>query len=190
MKKRLLHRPPNQSFNQPLTKPSNHPPVCVILDDIRSGHNVGSIFRTADALGVGKIYLAGYTPSPEDKFGRINKEIAKVALGAEKAVSWKMIKNVSALIKKLKTKKYKIVAVEQHARAKDYKNFKFGESGFAGCQFADCRAAFIFGNEVCGLSEKILSVCDEIVQIPMRGKKESLNVSVAFGIALSRILNL
>lgn len=162
----------------------NHQPVCVILDDIRSGHNVGSIFRTADALGIDKIYLAGFTPAPEDKFGRINKEIAKVALGAEKAVNWEATKKISAIIKKLKTEKYKVIAVEQRVGAKDYKDFKFGESS------ADCPTAFIFGNEIIGLSEKILSVCDEVVQIPMRGKKESLNVSVAFGIALSRILKL
>lgn len=162
----------------------SHSSVCVILADIRSGHNVGSIFRTADALGVAKIYLVGFTPAPEDKFGRINKEIAKVALGAEKTVNWEATKNIFALIKKLKTEKHKLVAVEQRVGAKDYKDFKFGESS------TDCPTAFIFGNEVNGLSEKILSVCDEVVQIPMRGEKESLNVSVAFGIALSRILKL
>ena len=186
MKKKFL--------NQPSSQPSNRPAVCAVLDDIRSSHNVGSIFRTADALNVGKIYLAGYTPAPKDKFGRANKEIAKVALGAERTVDWEVAKNTSGLIKKLKAENYKIVAVEQHPTASDYKKFKL--QGISSSKTKSelperfGRAVFVFGNEVSGLSEKILSVCDEIIQIPMRGKKESLNVSVAFGVALSRILNL
>ncbi len=158
--------------------------VCIILDNIRSSHNVGSIFRTADALGlgtVGRIYIAGYTPAPTDKFGRANKEISKVALGAEKTLDWEIAKSVSTLIKKLRSEKYKIVAVEQSSSAKDYKKFKLAVGS---------QTAFIFGNEVSGISKKNLALCDEIIQIPMRGEKESLNVSVAFGIALARILNL
>lgn len=151
----------------------------VILDDIRSSHNVGSIFRTADALSIDTIYLAGYTPAPKDKFGRVNTEISKVALGAEQTVAWEAAANVVGLIKKLKKAGYKIVGVEQDARAGDYKKFKFKNP-----------TAFIFGNEVDGLSKKVLTACDEIVQIPMHGQKESLNVSVAFGIAMARVLNL
>lgn len=151
----------------------------VILHDIRSGHNVGSIFRTADALGIGKIYLTGYTPAPKDRFNRTNKEIAKVSLGAEETVEWEATDDIFHLVEILKADKIKIVGVEQHRRAEDYKNFKI--SGLT---------AFIFGNEVLGLSEEVISACDDVVHIPMRGKKESLNVSVAFGVALSRILDL
>jgi len=151
----------------------------VILHDIRSSYNVGSIFRTADALGIDTMYLTGFTPAPRDQFGRDNKEICKVALGGEKSVQWKSLKSVTSIIKKLKAEGYVVVAVEQHPRATDYKNFKVRRP-----------TVFIFGNEVLGISEKIISLCDEVVSIDMRGKKESLNVSVAFGIALARILNL
>lgn len=165
-------------------KTSQKPSICAILDNVRSSHNVGSMFRTADALGVEKMFLVGYTPTPKDQFGRVNKEIAKVALGAEVDVPWESVKTAVSLIKKLKTEKdgaYHVVAVEQHPTAIDYKKFTLNAK--AG------RVAFIFGNEVDGVSEKTLALCDEIVQIPMQGKKESLNVSVAFGIALARMLD-
>ncbi|HLP44121.1 MAG TPA: TrmH family RNA methyltransferase [Candidatus Nanoarchaeia archaeon] len=153
--------------------------ISVVLHDIRSSHNVGSMFRTADALGIDKIYLSGYTPAPKDKFQRINTEIAKVALGAEQTIPWESVKDVSVLIEKLRLEKNTIIAVEQHADAKDYKDFKVKGA-----------TVFIFGNEVEGISEDVLSQCDGFVEIPMRGKKESLNVSVAFGVALARILDL
>lgn len=151
----------------------------VILDDVRSSHNVGSIFRTSDALGVSKIFLTGYTPAPKDKFGRVNRELCKVALGGEQSVAWESVATAAGVIKKLKGEGYKIVAVEQDKRAVDYKKFKMNGP-----------TAFVFGNEVDGLPAKIISACDDVVEIPMRGEKESLNVSVAFGIALARILNL
>jgi len=153
--------------------------VVVILADIRSSYNVGSIFRTSDALGVDKIFLTGYTPAPKDAFGRVNKEIAKVALGGEVSVAWESSVNTLSVIKKLKAKGFKIVAVEQDERALDYKKFKITNP-----------TVFVFGNEVEGLAPKIISVCDDVLEIPMRGEKESLNVSVAFGIALARIFNL
>jgi len=153
--------------------------VVVILADIRSSYNVGSIFRTSDALGVDKIFLTGYTPAPKDAFGRVNKEIAKVALGGEVSVAWESSVNTLSVIKKLKAKGFKIVAVEQDERALDYKKFKITNP-----------TVFVFGNEVEGLAPKIISACDDVLEIPMRGEKESLNVSVAFGIALARIFNL
>jgi len=153
--------------------------VVVILADIRSSYNVGSIFRTSDALGVDKIFLTGYTPAPKDAFGRVNKEIAKVALGGEVSVAWESSVNILSVIKKLKAKGFKIVAVEQDERALDYKKFKITNP-----------TVFVFGNEVEGLAPKIISACDDVLEIPMRGEKESLNVSVAFGIALARIFNL
>lgn len=153
--------------------------IVAILCDIRSSHNVGSIFRTADALGLDKIYLSGYTPPPQDKFGRVNKELAKVALGAEKSLAWEQSKNPARIISKLRSEGYRVVAVEQDDKSIDYKKFEPGK-----------KAAFVFGNEVEGLAKNIISKCDHIVSIPMRGQKESLNVSVAFGIALARITDL
>ncbi len=116
----------------------------VILDNIRSVHNVGSIFRTADALGVEKIFLCGTTPTPIDRFGRDRKDLTKVALGAEKTIAWEYCEKTEDAIKKLKA---------------------------------------VMGEEVKGIQPEILNLCDLIAEIPMQGVKESLNVSVAFGIA-------
>ena len=159
----------------------------ILLHNVRSAHNVGSIFRTADAAGVKKIYLSGYTPIPIDRFGRAQKKIAKTALGAEKFLQWEYCKSPMRAISKLKKEKWKIVGVEQHARAKDYSSIRTNRP-----------IVFAFGNEVRGLSKNILNVCDEILEIPMHGAmvrqahhprhsgrgKESLNVSVAAGIIL------
>lgn len=147
--------------------------ICVILHNIRSLYNVGAIFRTADAAGVKKIYLTGYTPTPLDGFGKIRKDFHKTALGAEKTVDWKHYKKISSALKKLRQDKISIIAVEQSPAAINYKKFK-----------PVFPLAFIFGNEVRGLSKKILRKCDKIIEIPMRGRKESLNVSVAGGIIL------
>jgi len=151
----------------------------VLLHNIRSTHNVGSIFRTADALGVGKIYLSGYTPTPTDTFGRARKDIAKVALGAEKTTAWEYIAEPSKIIKKLKAQKFQIVALEQTKNSVDYKKVRISKN-----------VLFIVGNEVEGIPKNMLSHCDVVAEIPMRGKKESLNVSVAFGVALFRMLNI
>lgn len=156
--------------------------IILILHNIRSLHNVGSIFRTGDAAGVKKIYLTGYTPAPSDKFGKIRQEIAKTALGAEKTVGWQYCKNISTLIKKLKKEKFHIAAVEQSPKAINYKNFRPAWLGRPKYPLA-----LIFGNEVQGLSKKILKKCDKIIEIPMHGKKESLNVSVSAGIILFSI---
>lgn len=149
----------------------------LILPDIRSAVNVGAIFRTADAVGIDKIYLTGVTPRPTDQFGRIQKDIAKSALGAETWVSWEYKKCLSIVIGVLKRKGYQIIAIEQDDRAVDYRRFNIKG-----------KVAIIVGPEVTGLSKNILSKCDIITEIPMHGKKESLNVSVATGIALFRIL--
>ena len=98
--------------------------VIVILDNIRSTFNVGSIFRTADALGVKQLILGGTTPAPVDRFGRARADIAKVALGAEKSVGWKYEKNILNSIKKLKKEGYQIIAVEQVENSVDYKKVK------------------------------------------------------------------
>lgn len=149
----------------------------LILPDIRSAVNVGAIFRTADAVGMEKIYLVGVTPRPTDQFGRIQKDIAKSALGAEIWVKWEYKEKITPLIKKLKKEGYEIVALEQDENSIDYRKYKKPN-----------KMAFILGPEVTGLSKNILSKCDRVLEIPMKGKKESLNVSVACGIALFRII--
>jgi tRNA G18 (ribose-2'-O)-methylase SpoU len=155
----------------------------LILPDIRSAINVGSIFRTADAVGVSKIFLTGYTPRPTDKFGRIQKDIAKAALGAETWVPWEYRENLTALIKNLKKQGYLVIALEQDTRAVDYRKI----SSILKKNKVE-KVALILGPEVTGLPKKILDMCDVITSIPMQGKKESLNVSVAAGVALFRIL--
>lgn len=153
--------------------------IAVLLHNIRSTHNVGSIFRTADALGVSKIYLSGYTPTPVDKFNRPRKDIAKVALGAEKTVSWEYALSPEKIIKKLKVEKFQIIGLEQAKNSVDYKKVKVSKP-----------VLFLVGSEVEGIESKLLSLCDIVAEIPMKGKKESLNVSVAFGVALFRILGI
>ena len=152
----------------------------LILDNIRSVENTASIFRTADCLGVSKIYLIGTTPCPIDRFGRKRKDFAKVALGAEEFVPWEYVKDIKDQISKLKSEGYKILALEQHPHSKNL-------------QTVNCKLqtnfALIVGNEVDGVSEVALGLADEIVEIPMQGEKESLNVSVATGIALFSLLN-
>lgn len=160
-----------------INKINNISQTILILPDIRSAINVGSIFRTADAVGIDKIYLTGYTPRPTDKFGRIQKDIAKSALGAEDWVPWEYVKSLPILIKKLKREGCKVVAIEQDTKSIDYRKFKTPK-----------KVAIILGPEVEGLSKNILKTCDAIVEIPMHGKKESLNVSVACGVALFRML--
>jgi tRNA G18 (ribose-2'-O)-methylase SpoU len=151
--------------------------IAVLLHDIRSVHNVGSIFRTADALGIAKIYLSGFTPTPKDRFGRDRRDVAKVSLGAEKSIDWEEVPDPIKLIKELKKKKYKIISIEQSEKSKDYKKVK-----------VETPTLFILGSEVEGISKEILSLSDVIAEIPMKGKKESLNVSVSFGVALFRML--
>ena len=149
----------------------------LILPDIRSAINVGAIFRTADAVGIDKIYLVGVTPRPNDQFGRIQKDIAKSALGAETFIPWEYKENLLPVIKKLKKDGYEIVALEQDKKSIDYRKYK-----------KTTKIALILVEEVNGIDKKILKYCDKIIEIPMHGKKESLNVSVAAGVALFRIL--
>lgn len=157
--------------------------ICLILDNIRSRENVGSIFRTADATGVSKIYLCGITPLPSQLLpgksweGKpTSDKIAKTALGAEKIVSWEYHAQTWRLLKKLRDNRLWLIALEQSPQAVDYRLFK-----------PKFPLAMIVGNEVRGLNKKILSFADRIVEIPMCGKKESLNVAVATGITLYKI---
>lgn len=149
--------------------------MIIILDNIRSMHNVGSIFRTADAAGVEKIYLCGITPDPLDKYGRPNSRLIKVSLGAENFIKWEHIDSTLELIKILKKQdpKIEIYAIELHQDAINYKDFT---------NFNREKSILILGGEVDGLSPDILAHATKILKIPMLGQKESLNVSVAFGI--------
>lgn len=150
--------------------------VSVILNDIRSAHNVGSIFRTADGAGVSRIYLCGYTPAPVDRFDRPVKEIAKVALGAERTVPYE-VREITELISELKSKGTQVVALEQSPNALSYTNLvPTGD------------IALVLGSEVPGIPEEILNLCGAVIEIPMRGSKESLNVAVAAGIALYSLI--
>lgn len=154
------------------------PEILLLLHDIRSVYNVGAIFRTADSIGVSKIYLSGYTPSPVDRFGNPRSDFAKCALGAEKSVPWEHAKSPAALAKKLKRGGCGIIAVEQAKDSIDYKKARPRAS-----------ALVIVGNEVKGVSKNLLRLADEVVEIPMKGEKESLNVSVAAGIILYRLFD-
>lgn len=151
----------------------------VLLENIRSLHNVGSIFRTADAAGASKIYLSGITPSPLDRFGRPDPRLAKVALGAEKTVAWEKTSSAARTISALKKDNFMIVALEQDERSISYKRLKPRKNA---------KIALILGEEVKGIRRTLLTKCDRIIEIPMRGKKESLNVSVAFGIAAFELI--
>ncbi|MFA6077160.1 MAG: TrmH family RNA methyltransferase [Candidatus Paceibacterota bacterium] len=153
----------------------------LILHDIRSVENVGAMFRTADAAGIDKIYLTGYTSAPLDRFGRKRKDLAKSALGAEEFVPWEQKKNVKSLLLQLKKNKFLIIGIEQDEKSVDYKTLRL-RSGQGN--------VFIVGSEVGGIPKNILKKCDIIAEIPMKGKKESLNVSVALGVAIFRICNL
>lgn len=161
--------------------------VRVYCDKIRSIHNVGSIFRTSEGFGfVKKIYLGGYTPTP------LHPKMQKTALGAESVIEWEIIRQPIRLIKKLKLEGYQIVGLEkikkeallklkiknQKIKIKDIYNF-----------IPNKKVLFIVGNEVDGISKNILELLDIMIEIPMNGKvKESLNVSVAFGIGLYSLI--
>jgi len=147
----------------------------LILHNIRSVHNVGSMFRTADAAGVSKIILSGYTPAPLDRFNLPRKDFSKVSLGAEKTIPWIQTKTFSQAVKLLKKENYFIAAVEQDKRSTPL--FEFAAP-------KDRSLAIVMGNEVRGISKQSLKLCDAILEIPMKGKKESLNVSVSAGIAM------
>jgi len=152
----------------------------LILHNIRSAYNVGSIMRTSDGAGVKKIYLTGYTPSPAEEKLNSNKgqrRISKTALGAEKSVIWEKEKDIFKLLEKLKKEKVEIISLECDARSVDFRKAKYKSP-----------CALILGNEVTGIEEDILSKSDIIAEIPMRGQKESLNVAISAGIAIYEIL--
>ena len=147
--------------------------IAVILHNIRSSENAGSIMRTADAAGVARVYFAGYTPSPFDRFKRTNQKFVKASLGAEEFVAWETRADIAELIEELRAKHYQIVSVELSPDSIPFTRFT-----------PSAKVAYIFGNEVDGVPEEILKVSDAVIEIPMKGKKESLNVAVVAGIVL------
>lgn len=153
--------------------------IVAVLHNIRSLHNVGSMFRTAEGAGAAKIFLTGYTPAPTDIFGKVRPEIAKTALGAERVVAWEKKRDIGKLIVDLKKQGFLILALEQAKNSLPYDKLKLPRRA---------KIALIAGNEVRGLTSAVLKKCDNTLEIPMRGQKESLNVSVAFGITLYQLL--
>lgn len=150
----------------------------LVLHDIRSVFNMGALFRTADAIGITRIIISGYSPTPIDRFGRHRTDFAKSALGAEKTIPWIYVENPIASISDLKSEGFHIVGIEQDSKSADYKKVSRTE-----------KMVFIPGTETTGIAPELLSYCDTIAEIPMQGMKESLNVSVATGIVLYRILD-
>ena len=140
-------------------------PISILVEDVRSVHNVGSIFRTADSFGAEKVYLSGITAYPP------RADLHKTALGAEESVDWEYIKDPILLAKELKSKGITLVLIEQTKKSQDIFNSEI--------QFPVC---FVVGNEVHGVSEGLSALCDTHLEIPMHGIKQSLNVSVATGI--------
>ena len=143
-------------------------PVYVVLNSIRSNYNVGSIFRTSDGVMIEKLYLCGYTPHPP------KKEILKTALGSTESVAWEYVKDPKEVILKLKEKGVKICALELTDKSRNY--YSVERTDFPVC--------LVVGNEVTGVSQDLIDLCDFSIEIPQYGIKQSLNVGVAYGIAI------
>ncbi len=143
--------------------------IVLVLPNIRSCHNVGAMFRTADAFSIEKLYLVGYTATPP------KIQIDKVSLGAETWMPWEKRETVQEVVRELKDSGYTVVGLEKNAQSKEIGNRKLEISE---------NIALVVGNEVDGIDEETLALCDSVVHIPMQGKKESLNVSIAAGIAM------
>jgi tRNA G18 (ribose-2'-O)-methylase SpoU len=143
-------------------------PIIIIMDDIRSMHNVGSVFRTADAFAISSIYLCGYTPTPP------HRDIHKTALGATETVAWKHFQNTQDAVVASKEKGFKVFAIEQAHHSTGLSHFNWNSEP----------VALVFGNEVNGVNEEVLKIVDGVIEIPQWGAKHSLNISVTAGIVL------
>lgn len=150
-------------------KQSDKTPIIIVLDDIRSLHNIGSVFRTADAFLIEKIILCGITATPP------NKEIHKTALGATETVAWEHSKNVLEVIENLKKENIIVLAIEQVESAIFLQDFKIEKHK---------KYALVFGNEVFGVAQEAVAICDGCIEIPQLGTKHSLNISVSAGIVV------
>lgn len=149
-------------------KESEKIPIIVVLENIRSAYNVGSIFRTADAFLLQGLYICGYTAYPP------HKEIRKTALGADETVHWKHFKKVQDALDELRAEGYRIYAVEQASNSIHLQDFNYGGE----------KVAVILGNEVTGVEQSTIEQTDGVIEIPQLGMKHSLNVSVAAGVVL------
>lgn len=150
-------------------KSAQKTPIIIVLDNVRSLNNIGSIFRTADAFLIDHIYLCGITATPP------NKDIQKTALGSTNSVSWSYEKDTLSVVKKLQSKKIKVIAVEQVESSVMLQEFK---------TFKNDVYALVFGHEVKGVSQEVVSQCDVAIEIPQHGTKHSYNISVSCGIVL------
>ncbi|MGB3235079.1 MAG: RNA methyltransferase [Ferruginibacter sp.] len=159
-----LNRKTVQEFKQ-----ANKNPVIAVLENIRSAYNVGSVFRTADAFLLQAVYIIGYTCRPP------HKEIKKTALGAEDTVTWHYFKTSAEAIEQLKIEGYKVYAVEQVVNSLKLNHIRFSENE---------KVAMVFGNEVSGVEQSTISICDGCLEIPQMGMKHSLNIATAAGVVL------
>lgn len=150
-------------------KHNEHFPVWVLLDDVRSMNNVGSVFRTADSFNIAGVYLCGFTPRPP------HRDIHKTALGATESVHWAYQEDIVTAITELKEQGYMIVGVEQTHNSLWLQNVQTEVAG---------KVALIFGNEVTGVSDRALALCDKVIEIPQFGAKHSLNISVSMGVVV------
>ncbi|MDA9640258.1 RNA methyltransferase [Flavobacteriaceae bacterium] len=150
-------------------KSANKSPIIVVLDNIRSLNNIGSIFRTSDAFRIQKIYLCGISAIPP------HKDIQKTALGSTESVDWEYAENTLALVKKLQSNDIQVLSIEQAEKATMLNEFKPKKKQ---------TCALVFGNEVKGVSQEVVSQSDQVIEIPQFGTKHSLNISVSCGIVL------
>ena len=164
----IFERQPNLSELKTLERM----PIYALAEDIRSMHNVGSLFRTSDGVRLSKLLLSGYTARP------LRKEIDKTALGATDSVPWEYYKDPVEAVQKLKKQNVKIVALEHTSESVSYADYRY--------EFPVC---LVVGNEVDGVSQEVISLADAAIEIPMHGIKQSLNVSVAYGIVIYHILD-
>lgn len=162
------------------------PQIILLLDDVRSAHNVGSILRSADGFGINKVIMCGITPYPKQKDDsrlpylaeKIDKQIAKTSLGAEKNVAWEFISNSSTALQNLISKGYATAALEQTESSVSINNF-----------VVPSKLVLVVGNEVHGVNTELLNICSTHIEIPMKGSKESFNVSVAASVAMYALTN-
>lgn len=169
MKNRKLKNSELDRINPEEYKAAEKTPLIIILDNIRSLNNIGSVFRTADAFLVKKIYLCGITAKPP------HKDIQKTALGATDSVDWEYAENTLEVVKKLKNEGVFIASIEQAEHSVGLNNFSVQK---------DVTYAIIFGNEVKGVQQKVVSASDTVIEIPQFGTKHSLNISVSVGVVV------
>ena len=170
-----MRKIPNSELNRLSVeefKKADKLPVVIVLDNVRSQHNIGSVFRTSDAFRMAMIYLCGITATPP------NREIHKTALGATDSVEWKYFDSTVAAIEHLKSEGYKVYAIEQVEGSISLKDFKLS---------ADQKIALVFGNEVDGVAEEVMPHVDGSIEIPQFGTKHSLNIAVSAGIVIWEI---